>query len=77
MGRFSQLYIKDESVNPTGSFKARGLSAAVKAARARGIKALEISTAGNAGGALSAYAAALRAAGRRFYATRHAVGFCY
>ena len=33
---FSELYIKDESVNPTGSFKARGLSAAVTAARARG-----------------------------------------
>ena len=55
---FSQLYIKDESVNPTGSFKARGLSAAVTAARARGAKALAIPTAGNAGGALSAYAAA-------------------
>jgi len=55
---FSQLYIKDESLNPTGSFKARGLSAAVTAARARGAKALAIPTAGNAGGALSAYAAA-------------------
>ena len=40
------------------SFKARGLSAAVTAARARGAKALAIPTAGNAGGALSAYAAA-------------------
>lgn len=55
---FSQLYIKDESLNPTGSFKARGLSAAVTAARARGARALAIPTAGNAGGALSAYAAA-------------------
>ena len=42
---FSKLYIKDESVNPTGSFKARGLSAAVTAARARGAKALAIPTA--------------------------------
>ena len=55
---FSQLYIKDESLNPTGSFKARGLSAAVTCARARGAKKLAIPTAGNAGGALSAYAAA-------------------
>ena len=55
---FSQLYIKDESSNPTGSFKARGLSAAVTAARARGADKLAIPTAGNAGGALAAYAAA-------------------
>ncbi len=55
---FSDLYIKDESLNPTGSFKARGLSAAVSAARARGARALAIPTAGNAGGALAAYAAA-------------------
>jgi len=55
---FSQLYIKDESLNPTGSFKARGLSAAVTCAKARGAHKLAIPTAGNAGGALSAYAAA-------------------
>ncbi len=55
---FSHLYIKDESLNPTGSFKARGLSAAVTAARARGARAFAIPTAGNAGGALAAYAAA-------------------
>lgn len=55
---FTNLYIKDESLNPTGSFKARGLSAAVSAARARGARALAIPTAGNAGGALAAYAAA-------------------
>ena len=55
---FSHLYIKDESPNPTGSFKARGLSAAVTCARARGAKKLAIPTAGNAGGALAAYAAA-------------------
>ena len=52
-----QVYIKDESVNPTGSFKARGLSAAVNAALERGVKAFAIPTAGNAGGALAAYAA--------------------
>ena len=45
-------------MNPTGSFKARGLSAAVTAAAARGVRALAIPTAGNAGGALAAYAAA-------------------
>ena len=55
---FSQLYIKDESLNPTGSFKARGLSAAVTCAKARGASTLAIPTAGNAGGALAAYAAA-------------------
>ena len=54
---FSRLLIKDESVNPTGSFKARGLSAAVTAAAARGVTKLAIPTAGNAGGALAAYAA--------------------
>lgn len=52
------LLIKDESVNPTGSFKARGLSAAVTGAAARGATKLAIPTAGNAGGALAAYAAA-------------------
>lgn len=55
---FSRLYVKDESLNPTGSFKARGLSAAVSAARARGARRLAIPSAGNAGGALAAYAAA-------------------
>ena len=51
------LYVKDESPNPTGSFKARGLSAAVSKAKELGIKKLIIPTAGNAGGALAAYAA--------------------
>ena len=55
---FDNLYIKDEGSNPTGSFKARGQSAAVSAARARGAKKLAVPSAGNAGGALSAYAAA-------------------
>ncbi len=52
-----RLYIKDEGLNPTGSFKARGMSAAVSRARALGAKALATPTAGNAGGALAAYAA--------------------
>jgi threonine synthase len=53
----SALYVKDEGLNPTGSFKARGLSAAVTQAKALGAKTLAIPTAGNAGGALAAYAA--------------------
>lgn len=53
----NNLFVKDEGLNPTGSFKARGLSAAVTQARALGAKALAIPTAGNAGGALAAYAA--------------------
>ncbi len=52
------LFIKDESPNPTGSFKARGLSAAVTRARALGVRRLAIPSAGNAAGAMSAYAAA-------------------
>ncbi len=55
---FESLYIKDEGSNPTGSFKARGQSAAVSAARARGATKLAVPSAGNAGGAMSAYAAA-------------------
>jgi threonine synthase len=53
-----RLWIKDEAVNPTGSFKARGLSAAVTRARALGVEGLTVPTAGNAGAALAAYAAA-------------------
>ncbi len=52
-----RLLIKDEGLNPTGSFKARGLSAAVTVARNLGAGTLAIPTAGNAGGALAAYAA--------------------
>jgi threonine synthase len=52
------LYIKDEGLNPTGSFKARGMTAAVSRAKQLGAKALAAPTAGNAGGALAAYAAA-------------------
>jgi threonine synthase len=52
-----QLYVKDESLNPTGSFKARGLSAAVSKAKELGVNKVIIPTAGNAGGAMAAYAA--------------------
>jgi threonine synthase len=52
------IYIKDEGLNPTGSFKARGMSAAVTMARHYGLKKLAAPSAGNAGGALAAYAAA-------------------
>src|SRR6267142_4674761 len=55
---FSNVYIKDEGLNPTGSFKARGLSAAVTMAKHYGLKKLAIPSAGNAAGALAAYAAA-------------------
>jgi len=52
-----RLYIKDESSNPTGSFKARGLCAAVSMAKELGIHKLAIPSAGNAAGAMAAYAA--------------------
>ena len=51
------LYLKDESRNPTGSFKARGLAVAVSMANELGIRKLAMPSAGNAGGALAAYAA--------------------
>ncbi len=58
--RFSgdvDLWIKDESLNPTQSFKARGMSVAVSMAKHLGAKKLAVPSAGNAGGALAAYAA--------------------
>src|SRR5881227_1767453 len=55
---YPNVFIKDEGLNPTGSFKARGLSAAVTMARHFGLKRLAIPSAGNAAGALAAYAAA-------------------
>jgi threonine synthase len=51
------LYLKDESLNPTATFKARGLAAAISRAKELGIDKVIIPTAGNAGGALAAYAA--------------------
>jgi threonine synthase len=53
----SRLYVKDESLNPTGSFKARGLAAAISKAKELGQTKVIIPTAGNAGGAMAAYAA--------------------
>jgi threonine synthase len=52
------VWIKDEARNPTGSFKARGMSVAVSVARALGATALAAPSAGNAAGALAAYGAA-------------------
>jgi threonine synthase len=54
---FDELYIKDESQNPTQSFKARGMSAAVSMAKELGAQKLAVPSAGNAAGALAAYAA--------------------
>ena len=51
------LWVKDESQNPTQSFKARGMAVAVSMAKHLGATKLAVPTAGNAGGALAAYAA--------------------
>jgi threonine synthase len=56
--KYPNLLIKDEGLNPTGSFKARGMSAAITMARHYGLKKLAAPSAGNAGGALASYAAA-------------------
>ena len=53
-----RVWVKDEALNPTASFKARGMSAAVTRARALGVAGLVVPTAGNAGAALAAYGAA-------------------
>ncbi|RPH71778.1 MAG: threonine synthase [Myxococcaceae bacterium] len=55
--RLKRLLLKDEGTNPTGSFKARGISAAVSRALELGARDVALPTAGNAGGALAAYAA--------------------
>jgi threonine synthase len=55
---FDNLFVKDEGLNPTGSFKARGMSMAISKAKELGIKNCVVPTAGNAGGAMSAYCAA-------------------
>jgi threonine synthase len=60
LGRSSgleELYIKDESINPTGSFKARGMTTAITMALALGAKRVALPSAGNAGGAAAAYGA--------------------
>jgi threonine synthase len=53
----SNLFIKDEALNPTGSFKARGMAVAISMAKELGVKKLAVPSAGNAAGALAAYAA--------------------
>src|SRR3954468_13957755 len=55
--RMRALFIKDEAQNPTGSFKARGMTTAVSMAKQFGLKKLAVPSAGNAAGALAAYAA--------------------
>jgi threonine synthase len=55
---FPNVHIKDEGLNPTGSFKARGMSAAVTMAKVYGLKKLAAPSAGNAASALAAYSAA-------------------
>lgn len=55
---YPNIYIKDEGLNPTGSFKARGMSTAVTMAKAYGLKKLAAPSAGNAASALAAYCAA-------------------
>jgi threonine synthase len=62
----SRLFVKDESLNPTNSFKARGLSAAVTRAAFLGATTLSIPSAGNAANALAAYAAAAGVSARVF-----------
>ncbi|MBV8356922.1 MAG: threonine synthase [Deltaproteobacteria bacterium] len=55
---FDRLFIKEEGLNPTGTFKARGMSAAVSRARELGVRSIAAPSAGNAAGALAAYGAA-------------------
>jgi threonine synthase len=55
---YPNVFVKDEGLNPTGTFKARGVCAAVTMARAYGLRKLAIPSAGNAASALAAYAAA-------------------
>lgn len=56
--RHASVFLKEEGANPTGTFKARGLSLAVTMARHYGLRKLAVPSAGNAAGALAAYAAA-------------------
>jgi threonine synthase len=56
--RYANVYLKEEGANPTGTFKARGLSLAMTMARHYGIEKIAVPSAGNAGGAAAAYAAA-------------------
>ena len=56
--RYENVFLKEEGANPTGTFKARGLAMAITMARHYGIKKVAVPSAGNAGGAVAAYAAA-------------------
>ena len=56
--RYQNVFLKEEGANPTGTFKARGLALAITMARHYGIKKVAVPSAGNAGGAVAAYAAA-------------------
>lgn len=56
--RYKNVYLKEEGANPTGTFKARGLSMAISMLRSYGVKKVAVPSAGNAGGAVAAYAAA-------------------
>jgi len=56
--RYPGLYVKEEGANPTGTFKARGMAMAVTMAKQYGLRQLAVPSAGNAAGALAAYAAA-------------------
>ena len=71
---FDQLWVKDEATNPTGSFKARGLAAAVTRAALAGAKEFVVPTAGNAGIALAAYATRAGASARVYAPATPPVG---
>jgi len=64
--RYDGLFVKEEGANPTGTFKARGLSMAVTMAKHYGLRHLAVPSAGNAAGALAAYAAAAQIAAHIF-----------
>ncbi len=64
--RYPGLFIKEEGANPTGTFKARGLAMAVTMAKKYGLRHLAVPSAGNAAGALAAYAAAAQIAAHIF-----------
>ena len=56
--RYRNVFLKEEGANPTGTFKARGLSMAISMLRFYGVKKVAVPSAGNAGGAVAAYSAA-------------------
>jgi threonine synthase len=64
--RYDGLFVKEEGANPTGTFKARGLGMAVTMAKHYGLRHLAVPSAGNAAGALAAYAAAAQIAAHLF-----------